>query len=103
MILNPGECILCRNAEEGEELRALLQEEGYKCCNNDPISKPRTILGARWYPMNTFPSCAAIIGKDIFRHFANHGMINDPEFCDNGHVYDVRWFKDTFTEVGDLL
>ena len=103
MILNPGECILCRNAEEGEELRALLKEDGYKCCNNSPLTDPGTILGVRWYPADTFPSCATIVSREIFQCLADNCMIDDPEFCDDGHVYDVRWFKSVFAEVGDLL
>lgn len=106
MILNPGECILCKNRAEARALGNLLYEHGYRMfANQFDIRKTDSSNwhGLRWYHGHEFPNCIVATSSDQKDHvLENHKL--------QGVKYTYEWYADFFdrlnrqnVDVGDLL
>ena len=108
MILNPGECILCKNQSEARQLGKMLHEDGYRMFSpkfSILSSDAKNYHGYRWFNGHEYPTCIVATSYDQKRHILEGHRVQDVQ-------YTYLWFDDFIEkikgssvsiEVGDLL
>lgn len=65
MILRPGECVICKNITEADELLKMLEEDGYRFHHGGALHFASGKYGARWEHDCEYPNCIATLDRKM--------------------------------------
>ena len=109
MILNPSECVVTDNADDGYELLEILHKHGYKFYHGGSLKNASTEkYGARFSPTGKYPCCIATLSSGMAESVKSTGFVDRNRSGEHFHVISFAEFMsringDIGIDVDDLI
>lgn len=109
MILNPSECVVTDNVDDGYELVEILHEHGYKFHHGGPLKNTLSGKhGARFIPTCEYPYCIATLSSGMAESVKSTGFVDRHRSGGHFHVMSFAEFMsringDIGIDVDDLI